>query len=715
MKKTHLKILIVIAIIVIFYLFTSSGIGHDLTLETLKEKQGLLKSFYENNPLQAITAFMGIYIAATALSLPGATILTLSAGALFGFWAGVILVSFASTIGATLAFLSARFLFKETIQNKFREKLERINEGIKKDGAYFLFTLRLVPIFPFFLINLVMGLTPIHTLTYFFVSQIGMIPGTAVYINAGTELAKIDSLSGILSLKLLIAFALIGVLPLISKFFLDHFKSRKILRRYKKPKSFDYNVIVIGAGSAGLVSAYIASALKAKVALIEKHKMGGDCLNTGCVPSKALIRTSKILAELHRAKEFGFEGGHIDFDFSKVMARIHRVIKKVEPHDSVERYTKLGVDCIQGEAQITSPYSVEVNGKILTTKSMIIATGAKPLVPPILGLDKIKYLTSDNVWEIKSLPRRLIILGGGPIGCELAQSFRRFGSEVTLVEMTPRIMGKEDEDVSCLISEKFKKEGVHVLTTHSAKAFEVMGDKKILICDHAQKEVRLEFDEVLIALGRKPNTRGFGLENVGVEIAKNGVITSNEFMRTNYPNIYVCGDVAGPYQFTHTASHQAWYASVNALFSPFKKFQVDYHVIPWCTFTDPEVARVGLSEREAKEKGVFFEVTKYELSDLDRAIADEEDHGFVKVLTPPGKDKILGVTIVGAHAGDMIAEYVSAMKHGLGLNKILSTIHIYPTWAEANKSVAGAWKRANAPKKILHYLSKFHRFRRGGE
>ncbi|MBI5139468.1 dihydrolipoyl dehydrogenase [Candidatus Nomurabacteria bacterium] len=716
MKKIYLKILLVVAIIVVIYLFKSSGSEQYLTLETLKEKQGYLQNFYNNNPFQTIASFMMVYILTAALSLPGATLLTLSAGVLFGFWTGTVLVSFASTIGATLAFLSARFLFKETVQNKFRDKLEGINAGIKKDGAYFLFTLRLVPLFPFFLINLVMGLTPIRTLTYFLVSQIGMLPGTAVFVNAGTQLGEINSLKEILSFKLLLSFALVGLLPLISKFILDYFKSRKILRKYKKPKYFDYNVIVIGAGSAGLVSSYIAAVLKAKVALIEKHKMGGDCLNTGCVPSKALIRSSKILSYVNRAQEFGFNKGQIDFDFEKVMARIHRVIKKVAPHDSTERYSGLGVDCIEGEAKITSPYTVAINGprneKTLTTKTIIIATGARPLVPPILGLSQIKYLTSDNIWGLKSLPRRLVVLGGGPIGCELAQSFRRFGSEVTLVEMASKIMGKEDEDVSSFVFEKFKKEGVSVLTNHKAKAIELVGEKKTLVCEYNQKDIHLEFDEILIALGRKANVSGFGLEDLGVEITKRGTVVVDEFLRTNYPNIYVCGDVTGPYQFTHTASHQAWYASVNALFSPLKKFKVDYRVIPWCTFTDPEVARVGLSEQEARDSKIPFEITKYDMSDLDRAIADEEDHGFVKILTPPGGDKILGVTIVGTHAGDLIAEYVTAMKYGLGLNKILGTIHIYPTLAEANKYAAGIWKKNHAPQKILHYLSKFHEFRR---
>ncbi len=687
------------------------GLGQYLSLDSLKSHQASIHSYYLENPGLVAGIFALAYIISTALSLPGAIILTLAGGAIFGLGLGVILVSFSSTIGATFAFLASRFLLRDFVQGKFKDKLAKVNQGIEKEGAFYLFTLRLVPIFPFFLINLVMGLTPIRAVTYFFVSQLGMLPGTAVYVNAGTQLAQIDSLKGILSLKLLLSFALIGVLPLMSKWIIGAINSQKHLRKYKKPAHFDYNMVVIGGGSAGLVSAYIASAVKAKVALIEKHKMGGDCLNTGCVPSKALIRSAKILSYFKRANEFGFDALPAKVEFAKVMERVQRVVKEIEPHDSVERYSSLGVECIQGEAKIRSPYEVEVNGKVLTTKSIVVATGAGPLVPPIPGLSDVSYLTSDNVWNLRELPKRLIVLGGGPIGCELAQSFARFGSQVSLVEMAPRIMIREDEDASALVTEKFKKEGISVLAGH--KALRVEKTEKVLICEYQGKEIKIPFDEILVALGRKANVKGFGLESLNIEISNRGTVVADEYLRTtNYPNIFVCGDVTGPYQFTHTAAHQAWYVAVNALFSPFKKYKVDYRVIPWCTFTDPEVARVGLNELEAKEKGIPHQVTHYGIDDLDRAIAEGEAHGFVKVLTPPGSDKILGVTIVGDHAGDIISEYVAAMKHGFGLNKILGTIHIYPTLAEANKYAAGVWKKANAPKKALEFLAKYHAWRR---
>lgn len=710
-KKWAGRVGLVALICTVIVAYKWFGLGQYLSLESLRTHQSSIRNYYLENPGLVAGIFALVYIVSTALSLPGATILTLAGGAIFGLGVGIVLVSFSSTIGATLAFLASRFLLRDFVQHKFKDKLSSINQGVEREGAFYLFTLRLVPIFPFFLINLVMGLTPIRTVTYFFVSQLGMLPGTAVYVNAGTQLAQIDSLKGILSPGLLLSFAAIGVLPLFSKWAIGIIKSRKHLRKYKMPSHFDYNMVVIGGGSAGLVSAYIAAAVKAKVALIEKHKMGGDCLNTGCVPSKALIRSAKILNYFKRAEEFGIDALPAKVDFAKVMERVQKVVKEVEPHDSVERYTGLGVECIQGEAKIRSPYEVEVNGKVLTTKNIVVATGASPLVPPIPGLSDVKYLTSDNVWSLRELPKRLVVLGGGPIGCELAQSFARFGSHVSLVEMAPRIMAREDEEVSSLVTERFQKEGISVLASH--KALRVEKNDKVLVCEHQGKETKIPFDEILVALGRKANVKGFGLESLNIEVSNRGTVVADEFLRTtNYPNIYVCGDVTGPYQFTHTASHQAWYVAVNALFSPLKKYKVDYRVIPWCTFTDPEVARVGLNEQEAKENGISYQVVRYGIDDLDRAIAEGEAHGFVKVLTSPGSDKILGVTIVGDHAGDIIAEFVAAMKHGFGLNKILGTIHIYPTLAEANKYAAGVWKKANAPKKALEFLAKYHAWRR---
>lgn len=693
-----------------FFVF---DLGQYLTLDYLKSRQQLFNEFYQQNRLLTLGIYFFVYVLVTALSLPGAAVMTLAGGALFGFWAALIVVSFSSTIGATLAFLVSRFLLRDWVQGKFGDKLKAINEGVEREGAFYLFSLRLVPLFPFFIINLVMGLTPLKTSLFYIVSQVGMFAGTAVYVNAGTQLGQLESAAGILSPGIIFSFVLLGIFPLIAKKTLDVVQSKKVFKNYKKPDSYDYNLLVIGAGSAGLVSSYIAAAVKAKVALIEKDKMGGDCLNTGCVPSKALLRSAKMLSYAKRAEEFGFKRTEVEFDFSEVMERVRQVIKKVEPHDSVERYNDLGVEVIEGKATITSPWAVKVNGRLLTTRSIIIATGARPFVPPIAGLEQVEYLTSDNIWELRELPEKLVVLGGGPIGSELTQAFARLGSQVTQVEMLSRIMSREDPDVSKFIQQKFADEGISVLTGHAAKEVRIVDGKQLLICENNGETVEIEFTHLLVAVGRKANVTGFGLEELGVEIAERGTVAVDPLMRTNFPNIFCAGDVAGPYQFTHTAAHQAWYASVNALFGEFKSFKVDYRVIPWATFTDAEVARVGLNETEAAEQQIAFEVTRYGIDDLDRAIADSEDYGWVKVLTKPGSDKILGVTIVGSHAGDLLAEYVLAMKYNLGLNKILGTIHTYPTLAEMNKMAAGMWKKEHVPEKLLRWVEKFHVWRRG--
>ena len=714
------KLIVIALIVALLAAFFAFDLGQYLSLAFIKSQQAAITAFYAANQAQTIAGFFAIYVTVAALSLPGAAIMTLVAGAIFGVVTGTIVVSFASSIGATLAFLAARLVLRDSIQAKFGDKLKAINTGVDQEGGFYLFTLRLVPAFPFFVINLVMGLTSMKTWTFYWVSQIGMFLGTIVYVNAGTELAKIDSLKGILSPGLLGAFVLLGIFPIIAKKIVDGVKAKKVYAKWaaQKPARFDNNVVVIGAGSAGLVTSYIAAAVKAKVTLIEKHKMGGDCLNTGCVPSKALIRSAKFLSHTARAKEFGMQSASAQFDFAQVMERVAGIVKAIEPHDSIERYTSLGVDCVTGAATIVSPWEVEVktaDGSIkrLTTKNIVIAAGARPFIPPIPGLKEMNPLTSDNIWNIRTLPRRLVVLGGGPIGSELTQCFARFGAQVTQVEMLPRILIREDPEVSDLVMKKFREEGVNVLVNHKAKEFKVENGEKVLIAEHEGRDVRIVFDAVLCAVGRVANTAGYGLEELGIPLAKTRTVETNDYLQTLYPNIYACGDVAGPYQFTHTAAHQAWYAAVNALFGSFKTYKVDYSVIPWATFTEPEVARVGLNETEAKDKGIACTVTHYGIDDLDRAIADSEAHGFVKVLTVPGSDKILGVTIVGEHAGDLIAEYVMAMKHGLGLNKILGTIHIYPTLAEANKFAAGNWKRGTVTRGQWAFLTAFQSWGRG--
>ncbi|TAK71457.1 MAG: pyridine nucleotide-disulfide oxidoreductase [Betaproteobacteria bacterium] len=715
MKPSKIALIALAAALIAAYF--SLDLGQYFRLDYLKSQQAAMDLFYRANPLSTALAFFTLYVAVTAVSLPVATIMTLAAGAIFGLAWGTLIVSFAASLGATLAFLASRFLFRDLVRRKFGDKLGAIDAGVNKEGAYYLFTLRLVPVFPFFVINLALGLTSMKVWTFYWVSQIGMLAGAVVYVNAGTQIARIDAPGAVLSAELIGSFVLLGVFPLMTKKIVDMVKARRVYANWVKPAKFDRNLVVIGAGSAGLVTAYIAAAVKAKVTLIEKHKMGGDCLNTGCVPSKALIRSAKFISQVKRAHELGIRSASASFDFAEVMERVQRVVKTVEPHDSVERYTGLGVECIAGEAKIATPWSVEVTSargtQTLTARAIVIAAGARPFVPPIAGIEQVGYYTSDDVWNLRALPRRLVVLGGGPIGSELTQCFARFGSQVTQVEMLPRILMREDAEVSDRVMRRLRAEGVNVLVNHKAKQFILEAGEKVLICEHQGAEVRVPFDELLCAVGRVANTSGYGLEELGIPLAKTRAIETNEYLQTLYPNIYACGDVAGPYQFTHTAAHQAWYAAVNALFGDFKKFKADYSVIPWATFTDPEVARVGLNETEAREKGIAYEVSVFDLAQLDRAIADEEAHGLVKVLTPPGADKILGCTIVGEHAGDLIAEYVAAMRHGFGLNKILGTIHIYPTLAEANKYAAGVWKRNHAPRKLLALAGRFHAWRRG--
>jgi dihydrolipoamide dehydrogenase len=708
-KGRLLLLLLIAALIAAFFAF---DLDRYFTFEFFKNRQLEIESYTRAYPLRVAAAYFVVYVLVTGLSLPGAAVMTLVGGAIFGLLWGTVIVSFASSIGATLAFLASRFLLRDWVQGRFGDRMNAINRGVEKEGAFYLFALRLVPAFPFFLINLAMGLTPIRTWTFYWVSQVGMLAGTIVYVYAGTTLGEFR-----ISLELVLAFTLLGVFPLIAKRVLDAVRARRVYARWPRPPRFDRNLVVIGAGSAGLVSAYIAAAVKAKVTLVEKHRMGGDCLNTGCVPSKALIKSARLLAQIKRSEEFGIRSASAEFDFADVMERVQRVVKAIEPHDSVERYTGLGVECIEGEAKITSPWTVEVKSaggaRTLTTRAIVIAAGATPFVPPIPGIEQVGYVTSDTVWALRQLPKRLVVLGGGPIGCELTQCFARFGAQVTQVEMLPRILIREDPDVADLVLQQFRKEGINVLVGHKAKQFKVESGEKVLVAERDGRDVRIPFDQLLCAVGRMPNTRGYGLEDLGIPVTRTRTVETNEYMQTIYPNIYACGDVAGPYQFTHTASHQAWYAAVNALFGRVRKFKADYSVIPWATFTDPEVARVGLNESEAKEKNIPYEVTIYGIDDLDRAIADGEAHGMVKVLTAPGKDRILGATIAGEHAGDLIIEFIAAMRHGIGLNKVLRTIHIYPTLVEANKYAAGAWKRAHAPAGLLRWVERYHTWMRG--
>jgi len=711
------KWLIVALVAVLVFAFFALDLGHLLSLAQLKSQQAGFAVLYAESPALVIGAYALLYVVVFALALPVGAVMTLAGGALFGLVTGTLVVSFASSLGALLAFLASRHVLADTVRARFGQRLAEVDKGIERDGPFYLFTLRLIPAIPPAVINLLFGLTRMRGWTFYWVSQLGMLAGTVAYINAGTQLAKIDSLMGILSPGVIGSLVLLGLFPLIARMAVDGVKRRRVYARWAgiKPRHFERNLVVIGAGAAGLVSAYIAAAVKAKVTLVEAHKMGGDCLNYGCVPSKALIKTATLARQMRHSHDYGIARAEATINFAQVMERVAGIVRAVEPHDSVERYTALGVDVVQGHARLIDPWRVEITKadgttQTLTTRSIVIATGAAPFVPPLPGLDEVGYLTSDTLWSLRELPQRLVVLGGGPIGCELAQCFARLGSAVTQIEMLPRIMTREDEEVSAYARQALEADGVTLLTGHRALRCERTAAGRFIVVESAGAESRIGFDTLLCAVGRSARLQGFGLEELG--IAVNRTVQTDEYLQTTYPNILAAGDVAGPFQFTHTAAHQAWYAAVNALFGSLKKFKADYSVIPWATFIDPEVARVGLNEQEAREKGIPYEVTRYGLDDLDRAIADSAARGWVKVLTPPGKDRILGVTIVGVHAADLLAEFVLAMKHGLGLNKILGTIHTYPTLAEANKYVAGEWKRAHQPTRLLEWVSRYHAWRR---
>lgn len=706
--------------------FVVLDLGRFVSLAYLQASQAGLSALYAETPWAVRAAFFALYVAVASLSLPGAAILTLAGGGIFGLGWGLLLVSFASTLGATVSFLAARFVLRDTVQARFGERLASINQGVARDGALYLFSLRLIPVVPFFVINLAMGLTSLRPWTFYWVSQLGMLAGTAVYVNAGTQLASIHSLRDVASPALLGALALLGLFPLLAKAVMQALQQRQVYARWRgqRPRRFDRNLIVIGAGAGGLVSSYIAAAVKARVTLVEAHIMGGDCLNYGCVPSKALIKSARVAQHMREADRFGLQGVAPVVDFPAVMQRIQAVIAAIAPHDSVARYTALGVQVLHGHATLCTPWTVDIrhpdgSSQRLSARSIVIAAGARPVVPPLPGLAEAGYVTSDTLWahfaKLTAAPKRLLVLGGGPIGCELAQSFARLGSQVTLVEQAPRLLLREDEEVAALVLARLQAEGVQVLTGHTALRCDTLAGGgtpvKTLVVTQQGQDTTLPFDELLCAVGRAARLDGYGLEALGIPAGR--TIETNAYLQTLYPNIYAVGDVAGPYQLTHAAAHQAWYATVNALFGQFRRFKADYRALPAVTFTEPEVARVGLNEQEARAQGIAYELTRYPLDDLDRAIAEGETEGFVKVLTVPGRDRILGVTIVGSQAGELLAEYTLAMQQGLGLNKILGTIHPYPTLAEANKYAAGAWKRDHAPERLLAWVRRYHDWRRG--
>ncbi len=712
MSNLTLRLLVLAVLIGGVSAFFAFDLDRYATLEYFAAQRAALIALRDASPGLVSLLYFVTYVTVTALSLPAAAALTLAGGALFGFWWALLLVSFASAIGGTLAFLAARIVLGDALQRRYAAQLAAFNAGIDRDGPFYLFTLRVVPLFPFFVVNLVMGLTRIPVWTFYWVSQLGMLPGTVAYVWAGTELGRLGEVGDILNPSLIGAFVLLGVFPFLARWLIERLRARRVYRGFRRPRRFDANLVVVGAGSAGLIAALVAATVRARAILIERERMGGDCLNTGCVPSKTLIRSAAVAHEVAHAAEFGVRAEPEGIDFATVMARVRQAIATIEPNDSVERYTSLGVDCVAGEARLVDPWTVEVAGRRITGRNIVIATGARPFVPPLPGLEDCEPLTSDTVWSLDTLPERLLVMGGGPIGCELAQSFARLGARVTVVDMLDRILPREDPDVSAHLTRVFEREGIEVRVGHRAERFEGDASGGVMIALHDGREERVGFDRVLVAVGRRANTDSIGASEIGIALNRDGTIEVDAFMRTRLPNILACGDVAGPYQFTHMASHQAWYAAVNGLFGFARRFRANYAVVPWVTFTDPEVGRVGLSESEARERGIQVEVTRYDLAELDRAIAEGSGEGFIKVLTRPGSDRILGAVVVSRHGGELLAQFVLAMTHGIGLNKIMGTIAAYPTWSEAVKATAAAWRRKHVPERALAFSQRLHAFLR---
>jgi pyruvate/2-oxoglutarate dehydrogenase complex dihydrolipoamide dehydrogenase (E3) component/uncharacterized membrane protein YdjX (TVP38/TMEM64 family) len=704
---------LLLSVVVVAWWLAGTGL---LSMQGLQTVIGELRAGAATSPVLTPLAFAAAYALVAALSIPGGAVaLSLAAGAVFGLVTGSIVVSFGSSIGATLACLGARFLLRDTVERRFGGIAATINRGLERDGPAYLFALRLVPLFPFFAINLALGLTRLPLRTFYWVSQLGMLPATVLYVNAGRELGSLQAGSDVLSPGVLSALALLGVFPLLARRGLRAYQARRRLSRWPRPRRFDTNLVVIGAGAAGLVAAYVAAAARARVVLVEQAEMGGDCLNRGCVPSKALLRAARLRADVRRAADFGVAADAGPVDLAAVLRRVRAAVARVAPHDSVERYTALGVDCVAGTARIVSPWSVAVGDRVITTRGIIVATGGAPALPPVPGLTDVPHVTSDTVWQLPALPARLLVLGGGAVGCELAQAFARLGSHVTLVEAEAGLLPREDPDAAALLAGRFAAEGIRVLTGCRVLRVEPATGGGSATCRRADgSEETIGFDQVLVATGRRARTDGLGLEELGVTISGDGTVATDEYLQTAVPTIHACGDAAGPFQLTHAASHQAWYATMNALYGRWWRFRPDYRVMPRSVYTDPEIARVGLTEAEARAQGLDVEVTTWDVAELDRAIADGDNRGFVRVVTPRGSDRILGATVAGPHAGEVLAELVLAMRHGLGLRRVLATVHSYPTLAEANRLAAGAWQRAHLPLRLLGIAERFNRWQRGG-
>lgn len=692
--------------------------------------------------------FVGLYVVATVLFVPG-SLLTLGAGAVFGVALGSVCVSISATLGATAAFLVGRYLARDAIARKIEkhEKFATIDRAVADEGWKIVLLTRLSPVFPFTLLNYAFGLTRVKLSHYVLASWIGMIPGTVMYVYLGslvnvgaghrqrttgewvlygvgllatvtvtvfvTRLArralakKIGSTETVQSSKEIMSVPSAPVLVRPADAHNARLVSNVHPPDWQNPSPAPcYNLVVIGAGTAGLVTAAGAAGLGAKVALVEKSLLGGDCLNVGCVPSKAVIRSGRAVFDAKEAGPFGVRVGKpVEIDFSAVMERMRKLRADLSPHDSAQRFANLGVDVFLGEARFASPDTVEVAGQTLRFKRAVIATGARAVEPPILGLAEAGYLTNETVFNLTQRPARLAVIGGGPIGCELAQAFQRLGSQVSLLHKNAHLLDREDMEAAALVQKAFIREGVALHLNATITRVERSAGGKLVYYEAQGKEETLAVDEILAGAGRAPNIEGLNLEAAGVRYDRRKGVLVNDCLQTSNPHIYGAGDVCLAWKFTHAADFSARIVIQNALFLGRKKAST--LTMPWCTYTDPEIAHVGLYERDARERGVEVDTYVREFKEVDRAVLDGEEDGFVKFHVKKGHDEILGATIVARHAGEMISEISVAMAARIGLGKLASVIHPYPTQAEALRQCGDAYNRTRLTPTVKKWMGRW--------
>lgn len=706
--------LIVLFFVVATICFFWFDLEQYLTLEMIQAKSGALRDQVQAHPWWAGSVFFAAYVALTVMSFPGTVVLTLLAGALFGLVGGTLMVSFASNIGALFAMLISRFLLRDWIQRRFAKQIASINRGLERDGAFYLFSLRLIPLVPFVLLNPALGLTRVSMWTFWWTTQAGMLPGHAIYVGAGRQLARIREISDILSPSLIGTLALLAIFPLAATKLLTLYKARKVYSGWQKPKSFEHNLVVIGGGSGGLTAARIAASMKARVALVERERLGGAALHSGSVPARALMRAANLHHTLRQGGTLGIRM-HTEVDFAEVMRQVRRTLDEAQGQVTAESSKTAGLEMVRGSAQLTSPWSVQVGNRTLCSRAIVIATGSHAIIPPIPGLEEVEPLTCENVWDLQQRPERLLVMGGEANACELAQAFQRLGCQVTLVVEGDMLLASAEPEARQAVTDALCADGVQVLLKVSPQRFEVAESERRLVCSIDEQNRFLAFDQVLLALGREAHLHDLGLEKLKLSTREDGSLEVDEYLATRYPNIYAVGAVTGPDSSFQSAKHHAWYAAANGLFSGFRRFMVSDRVVPRVAFTSPEIASVGLTEAQAKLAELEYEVTMLDLDSLEAAQMSIGNSGFLKVLTERGRDRIIGVTLVGDGASETLAVFVLAMKHKLGLNKLRRTVHINPTLAEASLAVAEAWRRAHTAKRSQTWAARLHRWRLGGQ